>query len=211
MKILFQGDSVTDAGRDRSNPHDMGEGYPRYASAMIQDSYPDTGFEFVNLGISGNRTADLVSRLESDFVDVRPDIVSVMIGINDVWHHYAFTYIETTDAEFEANLRLILTALRERTHARILLIQPVLLFGGTDEMRQELKRKQAIFARLAETYADAYLPMDDILREAHLENPAEYAADGIHPTPDGAMLIGEAYLRAVAPLIEACVADGERD
>ena len=55
MKILFQGDSVTDAGRDRSNPHDMGEGYPRYASAMIQDSYPDTGFEFVNLGISGNR------------------------------------------------------------------------------------------------------------------------------------------------------------
>jgi lysophospholipase L1-like esterase len=53
--------------------------------------------------------------------------------------------------------------------------------------------------------------MDDILREAHLENPAEYAADGIHPTPDGAMLIGEAYLRAVAPLIEACVADGERD
>ena len=134
MKILFQGDSVTDAGRDRSNPHDMGEGYPRYASAMIQDSYPDTGFEFVNLGISGNRTADLVSRLESDFVDVQPDIVSVMIGINDVWHHYSFTYIETTDAEFEANLRLILTALRERTHARILLIQPVLLFGGTDEM-----------------------------------------------------------------------------
>ena len=120
MKILFQGDSVTDAGRDRSNPHDMGEGYPRYASAMIQDSYPDTGFEFVNLGISGNRTADLVSRLESDFVDVQPDIVSVMIGINDVWHHYSFTYIETTDAEFEANLRLILTALRARTHARIL-------------------------------------------------------------------------------------------
>ena len=104
MKILFQGDSVTDAGRDRSNPHDMGEGYPRYASAMIQDSYPDTGFEFVNLGISGNRTADLVSRLESDFVDVQPDIVSVMIGINDVWHHYSFTYIETTDAEFEALL-----------------------------------------------------------------------------------------------------------
>ena len=139
---------MTDAGRDRSNPHDMGEGYPRYASAMIQDSYPDTGFEFVNLGISGNRTADPVSRPESDFVDVQPDIVSVMIGINDVWHHYSFTYIETTDAEFEANLRLIPTALRERTHARILLIQPVLLFGGTDEMRQELKRKQAIFARL---------------------------------------------------------------
>ncbi len=211
MKILFQGDSVTDAGRDRSNPHDMGEGYPRYASAMIQDSYPETGFEFVNLGISGNRTADLVSRLEHDFIDVQPDIVSVMIGINDVWHHYAFAYIETTDSEFEANLRLILTALRERTHARILLIQPVLLFGGSDAMKQELKRKQEIFARLAAEFADAYLPMDDVLRETHPGNPADYSADGVHPNADGAMLIGEAYLRAVAPLIEACEADGNRD
>lgn len=212
MKILFQGDSVTDAGRDRSNPHDMGEGYPRYASAMIQDSYPDTPFEFVNLGISGNRTGDLVDRLESDFIDVQPDIVSIMIGINDVWHHYEFCNIETTDEQFEANLRTLLTAIRERTHARILLIQPILWYGGCgDEMLAELARKQAIFKRMAETFADAYLPIHDILAKQHFEDLTVYSADGVHPTSDGAMLIGEAYLRAVSPLIEACVAETERD
>lgn len=206
MKILFQGDSVTDAGRDRSNPHDMGEGYPRYASAMIQDSYPDTAFEFVNLGISGNRTEHLVERLEADFIDVQPDIVSVMIGINDVWHHYDHYFLETTDEQFEKNLTTVLSALRERTTARILLIQPVLFFGGVPPMREELPRKQAIIKRLAERYADAYLPMDDILRDCSEEELASYSADGVHPLPDGAMFIGEAYLRAVSPLIESLVA-----
>lgn len=206
MKILFQGDSVTDAGRDRANPHDMGEGYPRYASAMIQDSYPDVEFEFVNLGISGNRTEHLLSRMESDLIDVQPDIVSVMIGVNDAWHHYDFDHIETTDGQFAENLRTLLEALRSRTTARILLIQPVVFFGHEESgMREELTRKQAIVKQLAETYADAYLPMDDILRGQTAEALATYSADGVHPLPDGAIFIGEAYLRAVAPLIEACM------
>lgn len=206
MKILFQGDSVTDAGRDRSNPHDMGEGYPRYASAMIQDSYPDIDFEFVDLGISGNRTEHLLNRLESDFIDIQPDIVSIMIGVNDVWHHYDHYFLETTDEQFEKNLTAVLSALRERTHARILLIQPALFFGGVQPMREELPRKQAIVKRLAEAYADAYLPMDDILHGCSEEELATYSADGVHPLPDGAMFIGEAYLRAIAPLIEAQLA-----
>lgn len=204
MKILFQGDSVTDAGRDRSNPHDLGDGYPRYASAMIQDSYPDTSFEFINLGISGNRTENLVERLTSDFTDVQPDIVSVMIGINDVWHHYTHG-IETTDEAFETNLRTILEAIRQKTSAKILLIQPFMLptQEWKPEMVAELISKQTIFKRLADEYADAYLPMDDIFRQEATEEPAFYSTDGVHPTPDGACYIGEAYLGAIAPLIDA--------
>ena len=102
MKILFQGDSVTDAGRDRSDPHDMGNGYPRYASAMIQDSFPDTEFEFVNLGISGNRTCQLFDRLYKDGIELQPDVISILIGINDVWHHYSFEFVETTDNQYQA-------------------------------------------------------------------------------------------------------------
>ena len=204
MKILFQGDSVTDAGRDRSQSADMGEGYPRYASAMIQDSYPDTEFEFVNLGISGNRTEHLMARLESDFIEVQPDIVSIMIGINDVWHHYSHG-IETTDEQFEKNYRAVLDAVKSRTNARILMIQPFLL-ETVDPAKQvlceELARKQQIISRLVEEYADVYLPLDEVLHTEADEEPAYYSADGVHPTPDGACCIGEAYLRAVAPLIE---------
>ena len=205
MKILFQGDSVTDAGRDRSNPADMGEGYPRYASAMIQDSFSDTDFEFVNLGISGNRTEHLVERLEADFIEIQPDIVSILIGVNDVWHHYAFEYVETTDQQFEENYRKVLDAIKSRTNARILMIQPFLLETVDpvkQELCEELERKKAIVKKLADEYADAYLPLDEVLHGMTEEEPAYYAADGVHPTPDGACCIGEAYLGAIAPLIE---------
>ena len=199
---------MTDAGRDRSNPNDMGEGYPKYASAMIQDSFPDTEFEFVNLGISGNRTEHLVARLESDFIEIQPDILSIMIGVNDVWHHHAFEMIETTDEYFETNLRKILSEVREKTSAKILLIQPILLdVPDKVHMRPELERKQAIITRLAEEYADAYLAMDEIFHTEADEAPTYYAADGVHPTSDGACYIGEAYLRAVTPLIESFIED----
>lgn len=205
MKILFQGDSVTDAGRDRSDPSDMGNGYPRYASAMIQDSFPDTEFEFINLGISGNRTEHLVERLDADFIEVQPDIVSILIGVNDVWHHYAFEFVETTDDQFEANYRKVLDNLKSRTKARILMIQPFLLETvdpAKQELCEELARKKAIVKRLADEYADAYLPLDEFLHSEIEEEPAYYAADGVHPTPDGACYIGEAYLKAIIPLIE---------
>jgi lysophospholipase L1-like esterase len=205
MKILFQGDSVTDAGRDRSDPHDMGNGYPRYASAMIQDSFPDTEFEFIDLGISGNRTEHLVERMEADFIEIQPDIVSILIGVNDVWHHYAFEYVETTDEQFESNYRTLLDAIKSRTTARILMIQPFLLETvdpAKQELCEELARKQAIVKKLADEYADAYLPLDEVLHSMTEEEPAYYAADGVHPTPDGACCIGEAYLGAIAPLIE---------
>ena len=205
MKILFQGDSVTDAGRDRSDPHDMGNGYPRFASAMIQDSFPDTEFEFIDLGISGNRTEHLVERMEADFIEIQPDIVSILIGVNDVWHHYAFEYVETTDEQFESNYRTLLDAIKSRTNARILMIQPFLLETvdpAKQELCEELARKQAIVKKLADEYADAYLPLDEVLHSMTEEEPAYYAADGVHPTPDGACCIGEAYLGAISPLIE---------
>ena len=86
MKILFQGDSITDAGRNREDYHNLGNGYPKFAAPIIAANHPEIDFEFINLGISGHQTIDLVNRLESDFVDIQPDIISILIGINDVWH-----------------------------------------------------------------------------------------------------------------------------
>ena len=203
MKILFQGDSVTDAGRDRSQSSDMGFGYPKYASAMLEDAFPDIDFDFVNLGISGNRTADLVERMQSDFIEIQPDIVSIMIGINDVWHHYAFTNTYTSNEAFEQNYTTVLENLKQNTAAKIMIIQPFLLdVPDKQELWPELLEKQEIVKNLAEKYADAYLPMHEILHADEAEDKTVYAADGVHPTEDGACLIAQKYLEAITPLVE---------
>ena len=203
MKILFQGDSVTDAGRDRSQPSDMGFGYPKYASAMIEDAFPDIDFAFVNLGISGNRTEDLVARMQSDFIEIQPDIVSIMIGINDVWHHYAFSCTYTSSEAFEQNYTTLLEEIKQKTNAKIMIIQPYLIDVPDKQiLKAELAEKQEIVARLAEKYADVYLPMHEIFQADEAEDKTVYAADGVHPTEDGACLIAQKYLEAISPLIE---------
>ena len=89
MKILFQGDSITDAARDRTNPNNLGIGYPKYAAAYIQARHPDMEFTFYNLGLSGNRAENLRERWQADCIAYDPDLVSIMVGVNDTWHRAA--------------------------------------------------------------------------------------------------------------------------
>lgn len=202
MKILFQGDSITDAGRDKENYHDMGEGYPKYATAMLQDAYPDKDFEFVNLGIGGHRTEDLLARLESDFIDIQPDIVSILVGVNDIWHRYSVPPVNTTYEQTEENYRRILTAIKKKTNAKILMIQPFLI--GMDWLRPELEQIKQIVDRLADEFADSYLLLDEIFQndEKWKEDAHYYSDDGVHPNANGACFIGEEYLGAISTLIE---------
>ena len=101
IKILFQGDSITDAGRDRRNYYNMGAGYPKYASESIVAAYPNTEFEFINLGISGNRTDQLFDRLYPDAIALEPDVISILVGVNDVWHRHGGARIMTADEQVE--------------------------------------------------------------------------------------------------------------
>ena len=206
MKILFQGDSVTDAGRDRNDPHDMGCGYPKYASAMISDAYPDTQFEFINLGISGHRTENLVARLQSDFVDIAPDIVVMLIGVNDVWHHFSHN-IETTPEYFQSNLRTILTTIKKTMGAKLLMIEPFLLYGSDKvNMLEELDEKIRIERALAQEFADAYLPMQAIFASETIHTPyTEFSGDGVHPNAGGAGFIAQYVLDTIAPIIEGLI------
>ncbi len=200
---MFQGDSVTDAGRDRSQSSDMGFGYPKYASAMIEDAFPDIDFAFVNLGISGNRTENLLQRMQSDFIEIQPDIVSVMIGINDVWHHYSFSGIYTSNEAFEQNYTTLLEEIKQKTNAKIMIIQPFLIdVPDKQQLKDELAEKQEIVKALADKYADVYLPMHEIFLADEAQDKTVYAADGVHPTEDGACLIAQKYLEAITPLIE---------
>ncbi len=204
MKILFQGDSITDAGRDKSDCHDLGNGYPKYASAMIADTYPDIDFEFVNLGISGNRSVDLLNRMDKDIVKIDPDVVSILIGVNDVWHRHSHGK-EMSDEQFEAYYRELLERMKKETHAKILMMAPFLLYAPDKaNMREEVERVAAIVRRLADEYADAYLPLDEKFAVAlpTAPTPDFYSGDGVHPNAEGAAFIAELYLNTVAPLLE---------
>ena len=208
MKILFQGDSNTDAGRDKRNYHQMGNGYPKYASRLIAEAFPDTEFEFINFGISGNRTDQLFDRLYNDGIAFEPDVISILIGINDVWHRYGANKIETTDAQLETNYRAILERLKKQTNAKILMLSPYLLdCDDKEQMREDLKTVLPIIRKLADEFADVYVPLDELFTEALKTQPEPqyYSADGVHPNANGAEFIGKHYFEAIAPLIRSLV------
>ncbi|MBR2613820.1 MAG: SGNH/GDSL hydrolase family protein [Clostridia bacterium] len=206
IKIVFQGDSITDAGRDKRNYHHMGNGYPKYASALIAENHPDVEFEFINFGISGNRTSQLFDRLYTDGIAFEPDIISILIGINDIWHRYGGGKIATTDAQIELNYRSILERIRKETNAKIIILSPYLLKRETsdaDVIREDLKTVLPIVRKLADEFADVYIPLDEHFAVAEpLAEPYFYSNDGVHPNPNGAEFIGKIYAEAIKPLIE---------
>lgn len=203
VKLLFQGDSITDAGRRREDIHDLGRGYPLYAAELLKNKYPEIEFEFIDLGISGNQTKDLVERLETDFIEIQPDIVSVLIGINDIWHH-ADDKSWIPDEVFEQRYRTVLSAIREKTNAKIMIMEPFLI-PAEDKLffREDLAPKIELVRKLAREYADVYLTTDGLLQSAFIgDEPLSYAADGVHPTEKGARYIGGLYAEYIAKLID---------
>ena len=205
MKILFQGDSITDAGRDKRNYHDVGPGYPKYAAQGITEAFPDKDFEFINFGISGNRTSQLFDRLYTDGLAFQPDVISILIGINDIWHRYGSGKVATTDEQFALNYRCILERIRKETDAKIVMLAPFLLDKTPFEgMREDLNRILPTVRALADEYADVYIPLDKLFDEALKVQPEPlyYSGDGVHPNENGRMFIGKHYAEAVKPLIE---------
>ena len=187
--ILFQGDSVTDCSRDRLDPHGLGGGYPLYVSQAL----PST--KVLNRGVSGHRAKDLVARWQEDCLALNPDVVSIMVGINDVWRRYD-SNDPTSDEAYEASYRKLLEPLAARK-IKILLILPFLLdvSASVTAMREDLDGKQAVVRRLAGEFGAVLLDADMLFREAVRETgnpPAHYAGDGVHPTEAGHRLLAEA-------------------
>lgn len=202
IKILFQGDSITDAGRDKRNYHHMGLGYPKFVVEMLSAKYPDVDFEFINFGISGNRTHELFDRLYADCICFQPDVVSILIGINDVWHRYGGARIATTDEQIELNYRCILERLKNETSAKILMLQPYTEGEKQAHMRDEVERVKLIVNKLADQYADSYIKLDDLMHaDENYGKPDYFTPDGVHPNPTGAAYIAKLYVEAISPMI----------
>lgn len=203
LKVLFQGDSITDAGRNRNDPADLGPGYPRFAAQELQSRFPMQAFTFINRGVSGDRTVELLARWQEDCLDLQPDVVSILIGINDTWRAFD-SNLPMTAEEYEANYRRLLEGVRKNTHAKIMILEPFLLHNAPDKdaWREDLNAKIMAARRLAREYAAAFVPLDGLFAAASVAHePAYWAQDGVHPTEAGARFIARYYAEAFAALL----------
>ena len=206
VRIVFQGDSITDAGRDKRNYRDMGFGYPKFAAEYLKNANPDIEFDFINFGISGNRTGQLFDRFYTDALAFEPDVISILIGINDIWHRYESSIrVATTDEQIKTNYRAILERIKRESNAKIVILAPFVLDApDKDHLRRDIKTLLPIVRELAEEFADAYIPLDEYFAEALKTQPEPlyYSADGVHPNDNGRMFIAKYYEEAVTKLLK---------
>jgi acyl-CoA thioesterase I len=188
--ILFQGDSITDCGRNREDPNDLGDGYVMLTSTMLSVKYPQYNLKFINRGISGDRIEDLVCRWEKDCIALRPDWISILIGANDT--------LVTPIKRFEEGYRLLLKRARNELNSRIILCEPFFLFEENKAWRRKLTSKIEAVHKMAEEFDTIMVPLDKIFQEScSLQSPAYWAPDGVHPSPEGHALIAKSWIKHV--------------
>lgn len=194
--VLFYGDSITDAGRNRDDLKSYGGGYVNLIAAGLLSRFPGWNLKVTNKGISGNRVFDLENRLEADVLALKPNIVSIMIGINDTWRRYDSGVISET-AEFQASYERIILRLSEELQARIVICEPFLLPVPEDrkKWREDLDPRITAIRELAWKFNLPYLPLDGIFAAAATEAQAAYwLPDGVHPSLAGHGLIADKWL-----------------
>jgi lysophospholipase L1-like esterase len=203
--VLFQGDSITDAGRDRgvAGPNvaaGLGTGYPLLIAARALADRPTRELLFYNRGVSGNTVPDLQARWQADTVDLNPDIVSILIGVNDYWHTLMGTYkgnVDDYEAGYTALLRDTAAAL---PHAQLVVLEPFVLRCGvvTDAWFPEFDRRRAAAARVAKAVRATFVELQSRFdRLSQRATPQHWSNDGVHPTPAGHNVIAQAWLQAV--------------
>lgn len=197
--VLFQGDSITDAQRNRNNPSDLGSGYANLAASLFGYRYPEKQVTFINRGVSGDRTIQLEKRWDEDCLALKPTWVSIFVGINDTWRRYDENNPISRE-DFKNRYRKLIATTKERLNANIILVEPFVLpvNDGQKQWREDLDPKIQTVRELAGEFRTLYVPLDGLFAEASARTGPEYwAPDGVHPSPAGNALIAEAWLRAI--------------
>ncbi len=197
ITILFQGDSITDCGRVRISDS-LGNGYVKKIKKYLDTFYSSYNITVLNRGVSGNRVCDLHNRWTKDCLDINPDILSIMIGINDTWCAFDADNPVSIE-EFEEHYRAILTQATDNTDCKLIIMEPFII--PTDVEKQiyytDLMPKILVIRKLAAEFGAIYLPLDGIFaREIAIKNnPEKYSEDGIHPTDKGHAVIAREWLK----------------
>lgn len=211
--ILFQGDSITDGLREKNRDrawdlnHQMGHGYAFLVNARWGAQYPERRFAFINRGISGNRIADLYGRWQEDAVNLRPDVLSILVGINDV----GFTMWEQSGSgpeRFGRIYQLLLDEARAANPALLMvLMEPfVMPVGDRKDTYQDwlslLRPLQEQTRLIAERNGAIFIPLQERFeRLCQVREASYWVWDGIHPTVSGHQVIADAWMEAVGPAL----------
>ena len=209
--MLFQGDSITDAGRSREDDMNAGIGYPTLVKGELGFEYPNQ-YIMYNRGISGNRVVDVYARIKADIINLKPDVMSILIGVNDVWHEFGGHNGVDAEKYFKIYSMLIEEIKTALPDVKIMILEPFVLRGdGTDNTQDEpdkwnifhtevLKRAEKA-RKIAETYNLPFIPLQDKFEEAAKLAPNDYwLRDGVHPTTAGHELIKREWIKTFKSL-----------
>jgi len=206
MKILFQGDSITDAGRARDNDINIGTGYPLLVKAALGYEAPGQ-YTFINRGISGNRIVDLYARIKKDMINLRPDVMSILIGVNDVWHELSADPNGVDGEKFFRIYDMLIGEVREALPAlKIMILEPFVLRGPATAERwesfdTEVRLRAQMAKKIAQKYSLPFVELQAGLDALSRTAPTEYwLRDGVHPTAMGHEYIKTEWLRAFRAL-----------
>jgi lysophospholipase L1-like esterase len=201
--ILFQGDSITDAGRNREDssfntPRALGTGYAMLAAVQMLEEYAELNLKIYNKGISGNKVYQLAERWDKDCLDLKPDVLSILIGVNDFWHKLNGNYNGTIDI-----YRNDFTALLERTkkalpEVQLVICEPYAVPGvkAVDEKwYPDFYEYQKAAREIAGQFGAIFVPFQAVFDEGIKRAPAVYwTNDGVHAALPGAQLMAVAWL-----------------
>lgn len=201
-RIVFTGDSVTDMERARPVGEglfdNVGRGYVRVIENMLNAWYPEILVRISNTGTDGNTSRDLRARFQPDVVDLKPDWVSICIGINDVWRQFDSPAIpddHVTPEEYEENLEAMILAVKENVKG-IFLLSPYYMEPNKDDpMRARMDAYGAVCRKLAEKYGCRFVDLQEVFDRYFQYRHSSYIAwDRVHPNQVGATIIAKAFL-----------------
>ena len=203
--VLFQGDSITDARRDREAPAGYGTatgcGYATLVAGKLLAANIGREFCCINRGISGNRVVDLYARWKTDALNLKPDLLSILVGVNDTWHEFARQNGVELE-RYEKIYRMLLEWTKaELPEVRLVLCEPFCLLSElvTQEWVDEVKQRSVIVKKLAAEFGATFVPLQEMLENAAAKanDNLKILRDGVHPTLLGAQLIADQWLKTV--------------
>ena len=203
--VLFQGDSITDAGRDRKdkNPNSMrglGRGYAMLVASRIVADHAASKPKCINRGISGHRVPDLAKRWDADCIELKPSVLSILIGVNDIWHKLNGRYDGTVQSYEDGLLALLERTRKALPDTRIVLCEPFVLRCGAinDKWFPEFDERRAACRRVNDKMQCTWVPFQEMFDKALEHAPPNYwAGDGVHPSLAGHALMAKTWLASV--------------